>query len=168
MYGVLMRPNITFDQLSAQFNTSVFIQGIITSLLAFSCVSYFASTEIISNFMQLILVATFIFLIGFVFKLAGKAWFKLVALLGFANLPLILVPCLKLIAFDLPVIAFILQLVVWIWTYNLFIKATAASCQISVSRVILLTLMPLLFLMLIVALSFSKLLSFMDGSLVIF
>jgi hypothetical protein len=87
-----------------------------------------------------------IFLAAYVFVLSRQDYWKLLAILAFANLPMIFMAPLGLVAVSFPLLAKLLEFILVLWVFNLNLIAVSTICNISKPKATLLYLLvPLAF-----------------------
>lgn len=100
------------------------------------------SQEVLGYFTYWFMLSSMLFLIGFIFKLRGYEYPKFLSILAFANLPLIFLAPMDLIAEVSVSLAGFLKIIILTWAFNLNLIAVSKICDITKSRAILLYLIP--------------------------
>ncbi len=145
IYGVLIKPNSTFKELSYEYNA-----GLLTKAAA-----VFIITEIIASQMSLplmfdsllytFMVTSLISLVVLVFRKREEVKFwKLFALLVFANLPYMFLGPINVLAMTSANLASMLEMALMIWSFSLGVTAISIACDIRRSKVILLYAIPII------------------------
>lgn len=154
----MFRPTTALRELSYEYNA-----GLLTKAAA-----VFIITEIIASQMSLplmfdsllytLMITSLISLVVLVFRKREEVKFwKLFALLIFANLPYMFLGPINVLAMTSANLASMLEMALMIWSFSLGVTAVSIACDIRRSKVILLYTIPIIAIVAFIATSLVQL-----------
>lgn len=142
IYGVLFRPSDTFKYLSVNYSPSLLLQAVLVLILVNLFSQGFNIPSLIGSLINWFFLSSLFFLTAYIFILSGTDYWKTIAILAFANAPLIFLAPLNILSISNPFITMILKLIISLWVFNLNLVAISEVCSISKRKTLLLYLIP--------------------------
>ena len=156
---MLLRPNLAFAKLEANYNWIIFLQGFFIFCFASLISNSGSISSVIYSVFNWVVVYSFIFGLAYVFQknlIDPADYSKVLGLTAFASTPLLLKAPLDLLGMDYPAIAGLLVLALILWSFYLIIVAVANSFDIPKRKVmILFVLIPTLLIFASIKVAFS-------------
>lgn len=128
--------------MKVNYSPSILLQALIVIVGVNLISQAFSFSAVIGSVINWFFFASLLFLTAYIFVLSGNDYWRTIALLAFANIPLVFLAPLKILSITNPIISAILQLAVSLWIFNLNIIAISEICSISKKKTVLLYLIP--------------------------
>ena len=142
IYGVLFKPSDTFKYLNINYSPSVLLQAALVLLLANLLSQGLSISSLMGSMINWFFFSSLFFLTAYIFVLSGTDYWKTMAVLAFANAPLVFLAPLQILSVTNPIIAILLKLAISLWVFNLSLVAISEICSIAKKKTFLLYLIP--------------------------